>query len=209
MPGWQPDSPARTCRSPPRRRVVASLSSWSPRRVRPEHQGSHPAQPGQADADHRGAGQRADAHAQRRRGPADSDLGPHGRRHRSPPGATITATRAGARSRPCQGRSARPGVSARVAVVDVSGEGHAGRSPTATGRSVTAALSGPGARGQLALRPRDRDRAARVAVGAERSDHRVRRQARGLRPGREGALRAARDRAWPPGRAVHAGARAA
>ena len=68
-----------------------------------------------------------------------------------------------------------------------------GWSPQGDTTSVTAALSGPAHDGQLTIHPRNRHRADRVLVRAERGDHRVGRQARRLRPGGEGALRAARD----------------
>ena len=46
---------------------------------------------------------------------------------------------------------------------------------------VTVALIAPGAAGQLEIRARDRDRGDRAHVGPERSHHRDRRRARGVR----------------------------
>ena len=51
-------------------------------RLGPEHQGSDPAESGEADADHRGTSQRADADAERCGCPADSGVAAHGRHDR-------------------------------------------------------------------------------------------------------------------------------
>ena len=64
---------------------------------------------------------------------------------------------------------------------------HAASRPRAIASRSRSTLVGPGLERQHALRPRDRDRARRVPVGAERGDHRDRRQARRVRAAGAGA----------------------
>ena len=163
--------------------AVARLLVADQRRpVRSEHPRPHPPEPGQATRRHRGPGQRADAHAERRRRPPHPDLGPHGWR-RSTTGARPSPRRCPAREAahvkvgqrvrafPPESRSSMfQAQSHEVATAGRRDVGHGRRWPVRHTRAAcaTSSRSSP---------------SAGVSVGAERGDHRNGRQARRLRPG--------------------------
>ena len=134
-----------------------------------------------SDRRHRVAGQRA--HADRRRrspcGPIQVWVRTAGVDRRQRPDAA--GHRLESRRRVRQGRSARPRVPARSAVVDVSGASHAASRRKGDRVGVTVDAHRSGAAGQPAIRARDRHRGDRAPLGPERSDHRDRRAARRLR----------------------------